>query len=113
MAHADINSPDRRIRWRARNAQKDAAHRAIENLVRGLKRRGEPLPTCKVLETDPTHVCTGLVHAMHHDYSKPLDVEWACAGWHISEHWQTEWREQRANGTIRVHVIKHIIIEAD
>lgn len=103
MAHATIDSTDKRKRWRARNPEKDRAHRIVENYVRRLKRAGLPLPTCEFAAADPSHVCKGKIHAMHHDYAKPLEVRWGCNSAHIIEHWETEWREKRANGEIRVH----------
>lgn len=105
--HADINSSDRRIRWRARNAEKDAAHRQVESFIRSLKRRNLPLPECQI--TTP-HECKGSIHAMHHDYSRPLDVVWACASWHIKDHWQNEWSARR-NGKTVVYQTRTIVIE--
>src|SRR6185295_5878292 len=108
MAHADINSPDRRKRWRARNAEKDAAHRAVESFVRSLKRRGLPLPTCQI--TEP-HECKGLVHAMHHDYARPLDVVWACASWHIKDHWTNDWSSvDPATGKRTVYLSRVVVV---
>lgn len=108
MAHADINSSDRRKRWRARNVEKDAAHRAVENFVRSLKTRGLPLPTCQV--TEP-HECTGKIHAHHTDYSRPLDVIWMCDSWHITQHWENNWRAERANGKRVIYHTRVTVIE--
>lgn len=110
MGHADPAAADKRKRWRARNPEKDRAHRAVENFVRTLKRRGLPLPTCKITSLDPSHVCKGAVHAMHHDYSRPLDVEWACGSWHISHHWETQWRAER-NGKAIHYLNRTIVLE--
>lgn len=109
MAHADVNHPDRRVRWRARNAAKDRAHRMVENHIRQLKRRGLPLPVCQV---EAPHECKGAIHAMHHDYERPLDVVWACASWHIKDHWEREWSLGRTvDGKRIVAKSRTIIIE--
>lgn len=109
--HADINSPDRRKRWRARNAEKDSAHRAVESFIKSLKRRNLPLPTCEMQATHP-HTCKGLIHAMHHDYSRPLDVVWACASYHIKDHWQNDWRATNpVNGRALIYRSRTIVIE--
>jgi hypothetical protein len=108
--HADPNSADRRARWRARNADKDAAHRAVENFIRRLKRANLPLPTCQMQQTVP-HVCKGSIHAMHHDYTRPLDVVWACASWHITDHWENQWRAERASGKALVYINRTIVVE--
>lgn len=90
MGHAHADSADKRKRWRARNPQKDAAHRAVENLVRRWKRAGQAKPACSCGAPS--------AHAHHTDYSRPLDVVWQCATCHISGHWSAPhgWREQRA-----------------
>ena len=97
MAHADINSSDRRIRWRARNAQKDAAHRAVENFVRALRRRGLSLPNCQCCDKteDELKAVEKKIHAHHTDYSRPLDVLWLCDTCHITQHWENSWRAER------------------
>lgn len=101
--HADTQDPDARKRWRARNPDKDRAHREVEYFIRRLKRANLPLPTCKIKELDTFHICKGSVHAMHHDYSRPLDVEWACGSWHISDHWQRQWLADR-NGKAIIYL---------
>lgn len=86
---ADLTSTDARKRWRARQPEKDHAHRQVEFLLRRWKRAGIPKPPC-----EECGVCE--VHAHHTDYSKPLDVRWLCAPCHIRGHWQNGWREARA-----------------
>src|SRR5262245_13050935 len=109
--HADINHPDRRVRWRARNAKKDAAHRQVENFIRSLTRRNLPLPTCQMQASHP-HECKGQIHAMHHDYDRPLDVVWACASWHIKDHWQNDWSAVDPDtGKRLVYINRTIVIE--
>lgn len=107
MAHADPTAKDRRIRWRAANPQKDAAHRAVESFKRALKRRGLPMPSCQI--TEP-HTCTGRVHAHHTDYSRPLDVVWMCDSWHITQHWTNQWRAERA-GKKLVYIQTTTVVE--
>lgn len=87
MPHADINSPDRRVRWRARNPEKDRAHRIVEQAIKTGKLVRQP---CYVKK------CPNKAHAHHHDYKKPLEIDkWACAVHHIVDHWREQWREQR------------------
>jgi hypothetical protein len=57
-----------RRRWKLANPVKIAAHVAVNNAVRAGKLAKQPCVVCG--ETQ--------VHAHHHDYSKPLDVEWLC-----------------------------------
>jgi hypothetical protein len=93
---ADIDSPDSRKAWRARNPEKDRAHRVVEFYIRRLRRAGLPMPTCEV------EGCThgGKIQAHHTDYSRPLDVVWLCPHHHISGHWNESWREQRGGKAI-------------
>lgn len=104
MPHADINSPDKRKRWRARHPEKDRAHRAVEAAIR----KG-------TLVRQPCYVpgCENQAQAHHDDYDKPLEIrKWACASHHIKDHWKESWREQR-NGRAIIVVQETTIVEED
>lgn len=62
----------------ARYPEKRAARIALCNAVRD----------GKILRPDRCSRCKTecIPHGHHHDYSKPLDVEWLCAGCHKEEH---------------------------
>jgi len=67
-----------RKRYVARNPNKRAAHVILGNAVRdGL-----------VIKPSVCSACGsgGRIHGHHHDYSKPLDVEWLCASCHRDRH---------------------------
>ena len=104
MAHADINSTDKRKAWRARNPEKDQAHRAVENFVRKLRRQGISLPDCQSCGKSESEVNAEgkKIHAHHTDYSRPLDVVWLCDSCHIISHWNNSWRAERAGKKVRV-----------
>jgi hypothetical protein len=92
MGHAHADSADKRKRWRARNADKDRAHRVVENYVRRLKRAGLAKPACSVAGCGR---CDTQAH--HTDYAKPLEVVWYCATHHIADvHWNGNWAHRRA-----------------
>lgn len=65
-----------RIR-RARHPEKDRARRLVNYAVRA----GNLIPL-------PCKKCGAKAQAHHHDYSKPLDVEWLCFKHHREEHGQ-------------------------
>lgn len=68
--------------YHARNPEKRRAHIAVGNAVRDGKL---VKPTC----CDRCHVeCSAKrsLHAHHHDYAKPLEVEWLCGTCHRVEH---------------------------
>ena len=54
---------------RLRNPQKFKARRAVAYAIRTGKMKATPCAKCK---------STVKVQAHHHDYSKPLDIEWLC-----------------------------------
>lgn len=114
MAHADINSKDKRKAWRARNPEKDAAHRAVENFVRRLRRRGLSLPNCQCCDKSEEAVRSEgrKIHAHHTNYSRPLDVVWLCDTCHIVDHWNTSWRAERAGKKIRYIQTTTVVEEA-
>lgn len=63
--------------YRARNREKTAAQNKLNYAIRkGLIQR-QPCQKCDATEK---------VHAHHHDYSKPLDVEWFCYACHRKQH---------------------------
>lgn len=64
--------------WAKRNPEKRAAHIILGNAVRDGKIR-KPA-TCSRCGKG------GRIHAHHHDYTLPLEVEWLCAGCHKQEH---------------------------
>lgn len=107
MARADINSTDSRKAWRARNPEKDFAHRQVEYMVRRMKRAGIPLPSCEI------EGCTfeGATQAHHTDYSRPLDVVWLCPHHHITGHWDTQWRAERAGQPAKIYLTRTVEIE--
>jgi len=77
-------STEKNARWQAKNSEKRAAHKAVENALRkGLMVR-QPCERCST---------TVLVHAHHDDYSKPLEVRWLCHWHHRDRH-----AEMRAEG---------------
>lgn len=67
-----------RSRWEMENQHKRAAHFAVGNAVRDGRLKKPPYCT----------VCGrfGRVYGHHHDYDKPLDVQWVCAKCHAAEH---------------------------
>jgi len=69
--------------WRAANPEKFRAYKIIYSAVRsGAIDRPSACCRCgnEVLDTR-------CMHAHHHDYDKPLDVEWLCSGCHGRRHW--------------------------
>ena len=59
------------------NPEKRKAHNAVNNAVRD-GRLFKP-DNCERCNSD------GLLHGHHHDYSKPLEVEWICVPCHGTE----------------------------
>lgn len=63
------------------NPEKRAAHLMVQNAVRsGILKKPTECHVCR--EFKPSRQ----IHAHHHDYSKPLDVEWMCAKCHADHH---------------------------
>lgn len=65
---------------RAQHPEKHQARTAVNNAIRDGKIKRLPCQRCGA---------TQRVQAHHHDYSKPLDVEWLCFKCHRQEHGQT------------------------
>lgn len=62
--------------WRARNPLKAAAHFAVMYALKGGHIQRSPCAVCG----------SEKVQAHHHDYTKPLEVEWLCAPHHGLAH---------------------------
>lgn len=63
-------------RYRERNPEKRAARVMVSNAIRDGRLLRQPCRLCG----------STTVHAHHHDYSKPLDVEWLCKDCHWRQH---------------------------
>ena len=75
-------------RWEARNQHKKRAHGAVAKAVRdGRLDKPERCERCG-RKPPPRRL-----HAHHHDYSKPLDVEWVCTRCHGIEHRKPGWEK--------------------
>lgn len=88
--------------WRAANPEKVLAYQKTSRLrfkekvwarkkvrravARGDLERPTYCPRCGILDPKRSDGVTG-IHAHHHDYSKPLDIEWVCRKCHVKEHW--------------------------
>ncbi|KKK86227.1 hypothetical protein LCGC14_2765360 [marine sediment metagenome] len=68
-------------RWDKRNRHKRQAQWLLSNAVRD--GRATKPSACKRCGVEPT---PRNLHGHHHDYGKPLDVEWICSGCHGKEH---------------------------
>lgn len=64
-------------RHRAENPDKYRARTAVSNALRDGRLSKKPCQMCGT---------TDRVQAHHHDYSKPLDVEWLCFACHRKDH---------------------------
>lgn len=62
--------------WRKKRPDAYKAQTALNNAVRDGRIIKQPCSVCGESKT----------HAHHHDYSKPLDVEWLCAKHHHRKH---------------------------
>lgn len=67
----------RNVAYTIENPEKRAAHNALGNAVRSGRVVKRPCAFCGSGENLEAH---------HHDYSKPLDVTWLCAGCHRRFH---------------------------
>jgi len=74
----------------SKNRLKDRARAALQYQVKiGKIRRRKRCERCNVIERSEDR--KSKIEAHHHDYSKPLDVEWICRRCHDEEH-----KEERA-----------------
>lgn len=64
-------------RFEAKYPEKVRAHNAVHKAIRSGTLKRLPCEHCGSTER---------IHAHHHDYSKPLDVQWLCQRCHIHEH---------------------------
>lgn len=71
-----------RARFVAMSPEKRAAHVILNNAVRD-RRVFKPKQCSRCLAHPPSRQ----LHGHHHDYTKPLDVEWICTVCHGKEHW--------------------------
>ena len=81
---ASIRAAQRK--WDAQNPDRKAAHGILARAVRA----------GRVLKPIACQDCgaTGRIHGHHHDYARPLDVEWLCQSCHWQRHkacWKEEW----------------------
>jgi hypothetical protein len=67
-----------RKKWVSKNPEKRAAHIILGNRIRS----GEIVKPDKCEQCG----CGGRLHGHHHDYSKPLEVEWLCQNCHVTRH---------------------------
>lgn len=65
--------------WSIRNPEKRRAHSAVNNAIRG----GKLIKPTACESCGENNVA---IHGHHHDYSKPLDVEWLCPQCHSDRH---------------------------
>ena len=68
-------------RWTRNNRHKRHAQAVLAYALR--RARIAKPKTCQRCGAEPSHRD---LHGHHHDYSKPLDVEWICSGCHGVEH---------------------------
>lgn len=66
-----------RKRHRALHPDKARARNAVNNAIRDGRLTRQPCEHCGSTQN---------VHAHHHDYSKPLDIEWLCKDCHWKHH---------------------------
>lgn len=69
------------VRWRNSNPEKRAAHVILGNALRS-GRVDKPNKCSRCGDVPEKR----FLHGHHHDYAKPLDVEWICVWCHVEEH---------------------------
>lgn len=69
-------------KWKEANPEKRAAHVIIGNRIRD----------GSIIKPDKCQDCGagGKIHGHHHDYAKPLEVEWLCPQCHTNRHKDSE-----------------------
>lgn len=100
--HAEHNQ---RARDRAR--EKDRARNVLK----------EAIASGEVVKPDHCEGCGSLtssynLHGHHHDYSKPLEVEWLCSGCHLTMHGESA-RGTRRSVSLRVEEIQAVLAVLD
>lgn len=86
--HAGWPIVPRRKGWKGTNGGGPPL-RPIRTKVQANNRLGHAIRHGKVVRPDACERCgaKGNVEGHHHDYSKPLDVEWLCRPCHAAHHW--------------------------
>lgn len=64
-------------RWRNDKPEAVSAHNKVARAIKSGRLVKQPCRVCGTMDN---------LHAHHHDYSKPLDVEWLCALHHHRHH---------------------------
>lgn len=68
--------------WIRKNPEKRAAHVILGNAIRsGRVEKPDSCSRCGMQPFKSRHL-----HGHHHDYARPLDVEWICVWCHVLEH---------------------------
>lgn len=109
----DAKPLSRQERWRLRNPAKYAAQQAVSNYVKQLRRRGLAKPNCQCCGKSEAEVKAEgrQIDGHHTDYTRPLDVTWLCDGCHITGHWESSWRADRADGKIVRYLTTTVVVE--
>lgn len=76
-------------RQKQRNPEKAIARNAVSNALRDGRLTRKPCANCGA--TKP-------IQAHHHDYTKPLEVEWLCRPCHLNEHGKWSFERFAATG---------------
>ena len=73
-----------RLKWLEKSPEKRACHVILNNAIKN----------GKVLKPKVCQICSagGRIEGHHHDYTKPLDVQWVCRKCHVEIH-----RKERNN----------------
>ena len=81
------NETERTAAFRKNNREKSRAHSALWNAVaKGKIKRQDTCQVCGAMKGECTPRGTRvIIDAHHHDYSKPLEVEWLCRACHNAE----------------------------
>jgi hypothetical protein len=79
----------RALLYAERNPERPIAMRAVRSAIKnGVLVRPSYCQRCSTPD-NKRRDGRSMIHAHHHDYSKPLDVEWLCALCHSTEHRKT------------------------
>lgn len=94
MKHAGWDLPPRRSGWNGNKGSGPPARPAVtRNQAR--QRLNQAVRHGKAIRPDTCERCGAVarVEGHHHDYSKPLEVEWLCRPCHFAHHSETELQE--------------------